>query len=150
MCIRDRYSADSRASKSLTLAGMSSTTRTRAVIFNTLAAPSGRPEEMADGLDEFSHRDRLGQIGLAAPLANTLLVALHGKGGHGNHRYGLEFGIVLEPFGHFKAGYFRQLDIHQNKIRPVFAGEIERLDTVTSTYGLVPMRLQQVCLLYTS
>src|SRR5664279_6425478 len=75
--VTSKYSADSRASMSLTLAGTSSTTRTRAV----MAAPSGRPEEMTDSLDELADRDRLGQIGLAAALADALLVALHGEGG---------------------------------------------------------------------
>src|SRR5271168_188174 len=59
-----KYSADSRASNSLTLAGTSSTTRTRAVIGLSL----GRAQEMADGLDELAHRDRLGEVGLAAAL----------------------------------------------------------------------------------
>src|SRR5476649_2150520 len=77
-----KYSADSRASSSFTLAGTSSTTRTRAVI----DAPSGWPEEMADGLDEFSHRDRLRQVGLAAAFADAFLVAVHGEGGHRHHR----------------------------------------------------------------
>src|ERR1035441_7711193 len=138
--VTSKYSADSRASMSLTLAGTSSTTRTRAV----MTAPSGRPEEMTDGLDELADRDRLGQIGLAAALADALLVALHGEGGNRHHRDCLEFGIVLEPFGHFEAGYFRQLDIHQNQIGPVLAREIERLDAVAGADGQVAMRFQEV------
>src|SRR6516165_1690003 len=63
---------------------------------------SGRAQEMLDGLDEFADRDRLGQIGLAAALANTFFVALHGKGGNRHNRDRLQFGIVLEPFRHFK------------------------------------------------
>ena len=31
-------------------------------------------------------RDRLGDVGLAAALADALLVALHGEGGHRDHR----------------------------------------------------------------
>src|SRR5664280_690310 len=129
---------------SFTLAGTSSTTRTRAVILEPLAAPSGRPQEMTDGLDELADRDRFGQIGLAATLADALLVALHGEGGDRHDRDRLEVGIVLEPFGHFEAGYFRQLDIHQNQIGPVFARQIERLDAVAGADGLVAMRFQQV------
>src|SRR5664279_2292520 len=135
-----KYSADSRASKSFTLAGTSSTTRTRAVI----VAPSSRAQELTDRLDELGHRDRLRQIGLAAALADALLVALHGEGGDRDHRDSLEFGIVLEPFGHFEAGDFRQLDIHQNQIGPVFARQIERLDAVAGADGLVAMRFQEV------
>src|SRR3974390_3356644 len=56
-----KYSADRRASSNLTLAGTSSTTRTRAVILRALRVT----EEMADGLDELAYRDWLGQIGLA-------------------------------------------------------------------------------------
>src|SRR5579864_8598846 len=97
-----KYSADRRASRSFTLAGTSSTTRTRAVMI----APSGRAQEVPDGLDELADRNRLRQVGLAAALANALLVALHGEGGDRHDRYRLEFGIVLEPFGHFEAGDF--------------------------------------------
>src|SRR5487761_2128330 len=142
--VTSKYSADRRASKSFTLAGTSSTTRTRAVIAKSLAAPSGGPEEMTDRLDEFADRNRLGQIGLAAALANAFLVALHGEGGDRHDRNCLEFGIVLEPFGHFEAGYFRQLDIHQNQIGPVLAREIQRLDSVAGADGLVAMRFQEV------
>ena len=99
---------------------------------------------MTDGLDELADRDRLGQIGLAAALADALLVALHGEGGDRHDRDRLELGIVLEPFGHFEAGDFRQLDIHQNQIGPVFAREIERLDAVAGADGLVAMRFQEV------
>src|SRR4029079_11833404 len=71
-----KYSADSRASSSFTLAGTSSTTRTRAV---TNYRSSGMSQEMADRLDELADRNRLRQIGLAAALADALLVALHRK-----------------------------------------------------------------------
>src|SRR5271169_5959656 len=125
-----KYSADNRASISFTLAGTSSTTRTRAVI-------SRAPEEVTDGLDELANRDRLGEVGFAATLADALLVALHGEGGDRHHGDRLEVGIVLEPFGHFETGYFRQLDIHQNQIGPVLAREIECLDAVAGADGLV-------------
>src|SRR5664279_1876316 len=71
-----KYSADSRASNSLTLAGTSSTTRIRADIETLL------PDKPSDGFNKFSDRDRLRQIGLAAALADAFLVALHGKRGH--------------------------------------------------------------------
>src|SRR6185437_3806201 len=135
-----KYSADNRASRSFTLAGTSSTTRTRAVMI----APSGRPQELPDGLDELADRNRLRQIGFAAALADTFLVAFHGEGGNRHNRDGLEFGIVLEPFGHFESGYFGQLDIHQNEIRPVLARKIERFDPVAGADGLVAVGFQQV------
>src|SRR5690348_18235064 len=87
-----KYSAVSRASISLTLATISSTTRTRADMGH-----SGVAEEVADGFEEFSDRDRLRQIRFASAAADPLLVALHGEGRHGDHRDRLEFGIVLEP-----------------------------------------------------
>src|SRR5580698_6727738 len=116
-----KYSADSRASMSLTLAGTSSTTRTRAVIRLSLRIA----EEMADGLDELAHRDRLAQIGLAATLADALLVALHGEGGHRHDGDGPEILIVLEPLGDFEAGHFGELDVHEDQIGPMLAREIE-------------------------
>ena len=121
-----KYSADSRASSSLTLAGTSSTTRTRAVI----ALVFRIAQEVADGFDELADRDRLGQIGLAAALADAFLVALHGKGGDGDDRNAVAALIVLEPFGDFEAGDFGQLDVHQDQVGPVLAREIERFDAV--------------------
>src|SRR6185312_10606513 len=138
--VTSKYSADSRASSNLTLAGTSSTTRTRALI----AAPSGVAQEMPDGLDELRHRDRFRQVGFAAPLADAFLVALHGERGHRNNRYRFEFGVVLEPLCHFQAGYFRQLNIHDDEIGPVLTREVERLDTVSRSDGLIAMRFQQI------
>ena len=40
------------------------------------------------------HRDRLGDIGLAAALADPLLVSLHGEGGHRHHRDVVQLLIV--------------------------------------------------------
>src|SRR6516225_2975449 len=65
-----KYSADSRASNSFTLAGTSSTTRIRADILTLLS------DEPSDGLDELADRDRLGQIRLASTFADAFLVAL--------------------------------------------------------------------------
>src|SRR5580700_2581312 len=87
-----KYSADNRASSSLTLAGTSSTTRTRAV----MRAPLRIAEEMADGLDELRHRDRLGEVGFAAAFADTFLVALHGESRDGDDRNSLQLLIVFE------------------------------------------------------
>src|SRR6185312_8957488 len=130
-----KYSADSRASSSLTLAGRSSTTRTRAVI-------SGGPQELPDGLDELAHRDRLRQVGLAAALADALLVAFHGEGGDRHHGDRLQLGVVFQPFRHFEAGYFRQLDVHQDQVGPVLAREIERFDPVAGADGLIAVRFE--------
>src|SRR6266511_480676 len=54
------------------------------------------PQKTADGLDELGHRDRLRQISLATAFTDTLLVALHRKGGHRDYRNGLEFGSFLQ------------------------------------------------------
>src|SRR5215813_9481308 len=114
-----------------------------------LAAANGRngqadPEKAADGFDELGHRDRLRQIGLATSFADTLLVALHRKGSHRDHRNGLELRVFLEPLGHFETGDFRQLNVHQDQIGTVLAGEIERLDAVARADGMVAVSLQQV------
>src|SRR5262245_65954930 len=77
---------------------------------------SARSEEMADGLDEFSNRDRLRQVSLTAAFANALLVTLHGECRNCNHRNGFELGIILELFGHFDDGVFRSLNVHHNYI----------------------------------
>ena len=107
-------------------------------------APSGRAEKMADRLDELADRDRLRQVGLAAALADALLVALHRKRRHRHDRNGLEVGIVLEPLGDFEPRHLGQLDVHQDQIRVVLACEIERLDAVARPDGPVTMGFQQV------
>ncbi len=53
--------------------------------------PSRIPEIGLDGLDEFRDRNRLGDIGLATALTDSLFVALHRKGGHGDHRDYMQF-----------------------------------------------------------
>jgi hypothetical protein len=105
---------------------------------------SGRPREAADDFNELGHRDRLRQIGLATALADALLVAPHRKGGYRDHRNGLELRVSLEPLRHFETGDFRQLNVHQDQIGTVLAGEIERLHAVARADGMVAVSLQQV------
>src|SRR5579859_4030109 len=138
--ITSKYSAESRASSSFTLAGISSTTRTRAVIADALRIA----EKVPDGLDELADRDRLRQIGFAAAFADALLVALHGKCGHCHHRNALELGIVLDPLGHFEAGHFGQLDVHEDEVGAMLAREVKRLDAVARADRLVAVGLQEV------
>src|SRR5690242_2682580 len=134
-----KYSADSRASSSFTLAGTSSTTRIRAdTEVNSL------PDKSTHRLDELADRDRLGQIGFAAALADALLVALHGKGGDGDHGNGAQFRIILDPARDLEAGDLRQLDVHQDQIGAQLAHEIERLVAVAGARGLVTVRFQQI------
>src|SRR5664279_1993257 len=105
-----KYSAPSFASSSLTLAGISSTTRTRAVMASSR-------QEAANGLEKIHDRDRLGDISLAAAFADLFLIALHRERGDGDDRNGFETVVFLQPLGDFQTGDFRQLDIHQNKVR---------------------------------
>src|SRR6476646_1627050 len=105
-----KYSADSRASSNLTLAGTSSTTRIRADIQIPL------PDKSPNGFNEFADRDRLRQIRLAAAFADPLLVALHRERRHRDHRDRAQRRIVLDPARHFEAGHLRELDIHQDEI----------------------------------
>src|SRR5208283_1490587 len=89
-----KYSAERRASSSFRFGGMSSTTRTRAVI------DSLRPEELIDGVEELGDRDRLRQISPAAALADLLLVALHRERGDGDDRNRAQLLVVLQPLRH--------------------------------------------------
>src|ERR1700742_3064098 len=137
--ITSKYSAESRASSSFTLAGTSSTTRIRAdTELNSL------PDESTHRLDELADRDRLGKINLATALADALLVALHGKGRDGNDGNGAQLRIVLDPAGDLEAGDLRQLDVHQDQIGPHLADQIERLVPVAGARGLIAMRFQQI------
>src|ERR1700753_541623 len=134
-----KYSADSRASSSFTLAGTSSTTRIRAVTeMNSL------PDESTHRLDELADRDRLWQIRLAGAFADAVLVALHGKGGDGDDGNGAQLRIVLDPLGDLEAGDLRQLDVHQDQIGAHLADEIELLVAVAGARGLIAVRFQQI------
>src|SRR5882724_2954521 len=145
-----KYSAESLASSRRTFAGISSTTRTRADI--RLSTHDARPillfgslaQKLLDRLEEIGDRDRLGDIGLAAALADLLLVALHGEGRHGNDRDGLQRIIFLDPFGHFQAGDLRQLDVHKDKVGPVLAGQLQRFHAIARLQDIVPVRFEQV------
>src|SRR5215472_4972877 len=139
--VTSKYSAERRASRSFTLAGTSSTTRTRAVIDGL---SSVRPQEAANGLDELADRDRLRQIGLATAFADSLLVALHCERGDRHDRNGIELRIFLQPFCHFEARDLGQLDVHQDQVGPMAAREIERLDAVARAHRLVAVGLEQV------
>ena len=56
----------------------------------------------------------------------------------------LQILVVLEPFGDFESGDFRQLDVHQDQIGPMFAREIERLDAVARADSRVAVGFQQI------
>src|SRR5579864_8062434 len=84
-----KYSAESRASNNLTLAGTSSTTRIRADISTLLS------DKPSNGLDKLADRDRLGKISLASALANAFLIALHRERRNRDHRNGTQLRIVL-------------------------------------------------------
>src|SRR3954470_17861271 len=133
-----KYSADSRASRSFTLAAISSTTRIRADTEILL------PDKTPDGFNEFADRDRLRQIGLAAALADAFLVALHRERRYRDDRNAAQFRIVLDPARYLQTRNLRQLDIHQDQIGPKLAHQIERLEAVAGARGLVAMGLQQI------
>src|ERR1700754_4512968 len=105
-----KYSADSRASSSFTLAAISSTTKIRADIKTLLA------DKTPNRFYKFADRDRLGKIRLAAAFADAFLVALHRERRDRDHRNGTQLRIVLDPAGYFETGHLRQLDIHQDQV----------------------------------
>src|SRR5262245_60360493 len=109
-------------------------------VWHTLADP----EKAADGLDKLGHRDRLRQISLATAFADALFIALHRKCRHRDYRNGLEFGVFLEPFGYFETRDLRQLNVHQDQIGTVLAGEIGHLEAVARADGAVAVGFQQV------
>jgi hypothetical protein len=52
--------------------------------------------------------------------------------------------VFLEPFGHLQPGNLRQLDVHQDEVRLVGAGEVERLQPVARANRLVAAGFDQV------
>jgi hypothetical protein len=45
---------------------------------------------------------------------------------------------------HFETGDLRQLNVHQDQVGAVLAGEIERLETVARADGTIAVSFQQV------
>src|SRR5690349_11044120 len=140
--VTSKYSADSRASSNFTFAGTSSTTNTRALI--TYFPNSRSSEKTPDRLHKLANRDRLREVGLAAALADALLVTLHRERRDGDHGDRPALRIVLEPLRHFEARHFGQLNIHQHQVGPVLASEVERLDPIAGSNGRIAMGFQQV------
>src|SRR5262249_49983507 len=50
----------------------------------------------------------------------------------------------LSQIGYFETGDFRQLNVHQNQVGAVLAGEIERPNAVARADGMAAVSLQQV------
>src|SRR5262245_36053165 len=143
-----KYSALSRDARSLKLARMSSTTRTRAVIRDTFTLPDRRlscfAEVSPNGRQKRHDRDRLGDIGLAAALSDARLVTLHGERRHRDHRDLAQVVIVLQPLGDFEPGNLRQLDVHQDQIRPVLARQPQGLHARSCLQGAIPVGVEQI------
>src|SRR5919199_682597 len=123
-----KYSAVSRASSSFTLAGMSSTTSTRAVM--SVPAPLHVAQIVPDGLQKLGYGDRLRDISLAAAGPDPLLVALHREGRDGDDRNGSELVVLLDPARHVEARDLGQLDVHQDQVGAVPARELDGLEAV--------------------
>src|SRR5215469_8938514 len=95
-----KYSLDSLASSSFTLASTSSTTNTRPDISvsQLLAGPGALSgKEAFDGSQKTRNRDRFGNIVLAAAVSHLLLISLHRKRGHGDDRNCTQVVVLLDP-----------------------------------------------------
>src|SRR6476646_7438439 len=103
---------------------MSSTTRTRAVIFAAYSTQEFElrariADEPMHGLEEPVHRNRLGDIRLAAAGPDALLVALHRKRRYGDDGDGAQIVVLLQPLGDLEARDLRELDVHEDERRPM-------------------------------
>ena len=97
-----------------------------------------------NGLKELRYRNGFGDICLAAPFTNFFFVALHRKGGDGHNGDGAQAVVFLDPFGDFKAGNFRQLDVHKDQVRAIFTGNLKRLDAIARLQRLISMSVQKI------
>src|SRR4051812_18548562 len=104
----------------------------------------GSPQEAAHRVQEISDRDGLGDIGLAAALADTLLVTLHGEGGDGDDRNVRKFVVFFKPLGDLQTGDFRKLDIHQDQVWPMLSSDRQSLQTFTGLQGFVALGIEQI------
>ena len=52
--------------------------------------------------------------------------------------------VLLQPFGDFEPRHLRQLNVHEDEVGAMLAGERQRLHAVSRLQGLVAMRVEQV------
>src|SRR5690606_21279258 len=138
-----KNSRASFASSNLTLGAISSTTR----IFALTQAPLFQLRLLQIALDDFEkarNGNRLGDIVLAAALKDLLLVAFHGKSGHGNDRDRFDVLVLFDPLGDLETGNLGQLDVHQDQIGFVLLGQLERVTSVAAGDRLIAVRFQKI------
>src|SRR6266550_2304768 len=138
--ITSKYSAASFASNSFTLEGISSTTRTRAV----MGLYGSSAQKAADGFKKAHDGNGLGDIGLAAALPDHLLIALHGKSRNGHHGNRAQGFVFLEPFCDFEARHFGKLNIHEDEIGMMLTRHVKRFYAIFSLENIVAMRVEEV------
>src|SRR5690606_10634279 len=96
---------------------------------------SGISEIGFDRFNEARNRNRFGNIGLASALPYPLLIPLHGEGRHRDYGNRPQLLILLQAPRDLETGNLRELDVHQNEIRIMFARKRKRLETATRTHG---------------
>src|SRR5947207_1937279 len=74
--------------------------------------------------------ERLGHIGVAAGGTGLLLIATQCVGGNDDDRDRLELGIGFEATRRLVAVENGELDVHQDQVRPMFLGLLQRLHAV--------------------
>src|SRR5262249_7127416 len=131
-----KYSAVRRASSSFRLASTSSTR-----CHETLP---GFADELSHGIEEHRYRDRLGGVSLATAFATSLLIAPHGEGGDRDHGDLPELIVLLERFRYFEAGHFGKLNVHEDEVGAMLAGERQRLHAVSRLQRPVAMSVEQI------
>src|SRR5690606_12072263 len=113
----------------------------------SLVAPYGPLRVTEIGFDRFDKardRDRFRDIGLAAALADALLVSLHGEGGDGDNRNRMQLVILLQPLGDLEPRNFRKLNVHEDEVGAMVARKFERLKTVARAHSLITAGLNKV------
>src|SRR6516162_4294459 len=142
-----KYSLDSLASSSFTFASTSSTTSTRADMSCSHAPGQEKrssEEETFDSSKKAYYRNRLGDIGLAAAVADLLLVALHRERSHRDDRDHAQIVVLFDPLGHLKTGYFGKLNIHQDQIGMMLTGERKRFKAIPGLQRTIPVCHEEV------
>ncbi len=56
----------------------------------------------------------------------------------------MQFIVFFQPLGYFQAGNFGQLDVHQDKVWLVFAGKVQRLQTIHGLDRAITIRFKEI------
>ncbi len=102
-------------------------------------------EAGGDGGEEFLHRVGLGEVVIGTEAHGVALVLATGDAGEEDEGDGGGLGVLLESGEGLVAVHVRHLDVTDDEVGRVFAGEFEAFASVSGAESLIAAGLEQFC-----